>query len=61
MKFSAEEKPAPIWKAPVCRSVTSTLTSILSSLSPRFSETSTRSKKPRALTRRFDSSRRVLL
>ena len=46
MKFSTEENPAPIWKAPVCCSLTSTFTSILSSLSPRFSETSTRSKSP---------------
>ena len=29
MKFSTDEKPAPIWKVPVARSVTSMLTSIL--------------------------------
>jgi hypothetical protein len=57
MKFSTDEKPAPIWNVPVGRSLTSTLTSTNSSELPLPVDTSTRSKKPSALIRRLDSSR----
>ena len=59
MKFSTEEKPAPIWNVPVGRSVTSMLTSILSSPEPRRVDSSTFSKKPSAWTRRFEKSNNV--
>ena len=54
MKFSTDENPAPIWNVPVGRSATSKLTSILSSDAPRLVDTSTFSKKPSAMMRRFE-------
>jgi hypothetical protein len=61
MKFSTDEKPAPIWKVPVGRSETSTLTSMNSSDEPRSVEMSTFSKKPSAVMRFFEMSRLVWL
>ena len=56
-KLSIELKPAPIWKVPVGFSLTSTITSMVSSDSPRVVRISTVSKKPRRVMSFSERSR----
>jgi len=56
MKFSTLLNPAPTWNVPVGFSAISKLMMILSGDDPCSVETSTRSKYPSAVMRRFELS-----